>query len=991
MNIKELNYYFNKFKSVEERFFNLMKKRVQKILLVSTFYDAFIFEQDGRLTEQIFGEYYQLNLTTIPKITNVPTGEEALKKIRKHDFDLVISTMRIGDISPFELSKKVKEKNSNIPFLLLLTVQSDIRILEKNKDISQYIDNVFLWNGDSKLFLTMVKFIEDQWNLEDDTKEGFVRVILLVEDSIKFYSIYLPQLYTEIFLQSKRLIEEELNDRRKFYRMRVRPKVLLAKNYEEALEICEKYKEYLLCVISDVRYEKNGVLDELAGVSLIDKLYREKWDVAILLQSSCKNHKKYADKYNAQFIHKFSPTLLKELHNFIVDYLGFGDFIFRDEKGNEIDRVSTIAEFGEKLKEIPAESLLYHSRKNHFSSWLLARGEIEFAKRIRPLKNSDFPNTESHRDFLIKVFKELRDMQSKGRIISFDPSEVQDYNKVMRLAEGSLGGKGRSIAFVNALLSTLDLEKKLDGLNIRIPPTLIIGTVEFDTFIENNKLSNIIEIDDDIEIKKRFVSGQLSKELINKLTKYLQRVKKPLAVRSSGLLEDSQSQPFAGIYSTYMLPNNHPDLKVRLKHLTDAIKLVYSSVFLKEAKSYIEFLNYQIEEEKMAVIIQEIVGQQYDNYFYPHISGVAQSYNYYPISYMKHSDGVAAIALGLGQSVVEGERTYRFCPKYPNISYWTQEDLVKYSQTKFYAIDLNKDIDLLKGEHATLEQLDIEVAEKHKSLFHLASVWDHVNKRIIDGLSARGPKVLNFSNILKYNYVPLSELLVEILDISEKAFGVPIEIEFAVDLTKDKMKNILPTFYFLQARPLTVLSEEVSISQEEIENKKDLIVFTKEGMGHGILDYIKNIVVVDPKNFDNTKTMKIKEEVSYFNKKLKDMEEEYILIGPGRWGTRDKFLGVPVQWSDINYAKIIIETALENFNIEPSQGTHFFHNLVAMDVGYFNISFNSDDYIDWDWILNNSAIAEKKEYVFHIRTYFPMLVKMDGKKGFSIIKKPAKI
>jgi len=965
-----------------------MQFKVREILLISTLYDAYTFEQESRLSQQLVGEYHELKLTTIPRITNVPTADEALQKLKEQRYDLIITTMRIAGQSAFELGRKIREQYRDIPFLLLLTNKADLSIVANRRAEMDSFDNVFLWNGDSKLILAMIKYIEDKHNVEYDTKNGLVRVILLVEDSVDFYSIYLPTLYTEIMLQTQRLISEELNDAQKYYRMRARPKVLCARNYEEAINIYHQYKEFMLCIISDVSYEREGLLHKEAGLELIRTLQEEKWDIPVLLQSSDMANKQVAESMQAHFICKHSPNLLYELKSFIFTNLGFGDFVFRDADGREIDRATSLADLEQKMMLIPKESLLYHSKRNHFSAWLIAHGEIQVARKIRPVKNTDFPDTDAHRQFLVGVFNQTRNQRRQGKVIGFEKNSLATENQIIKLTEGSLGGKGRGIAFFNSLFTIINLDRQDEEAVIKIPRTFIIGTDEFDLFIERNKLRALMSCESDEIIQKQFIDGKLSEDLKIKLTDLLQVVNKPLAVRSSGLLEDSQSQPFAGIYETYMLPNNDLSLTVRLKELMMAIKLVFASVYLQNAKSYIESLRYRLEEEKMAVVIQEIVGKQSDGYYYPHVSGVAQSYNFYPTSHLKHHDGVAMLAVGLGQSIVEGGRTHRFCPRYPEMNFFSVEDQVRHTQTEIYALNMHhKDLKMKSEMLAALTLLPIETVEKHKNLTHLASAWDAANNRIDDGLTVPGPRVVNFSNILKYEAFPLAKILVDILDISEVAFGVPVEIEFAVDLTKDNTADIKPSFYFLQVRPLTINTEGLQLNLDLVQ-PEDLVLLTNEGMGHGIVENLYDLIVVDPDHFNKTTTLEIQQEIDYFNQKLKNENKRYILIGPGRWGSRDRCLGIPVNWGQISQAQIIVEAGIKDFTIEPSQGTHFFHNLVAMNVGYFNISYDSKtDFVDWEWI-KAQVPEEKKAYTFHIKSRMPFVVRMDGKRGLSTIGKP---
>ncbi len=988
MKMEELNYYYNKFKFGEDIFHQLMQSRVRDILLVSTFYDAFIFEQDGRLSEQIFGEYRQLNLTTAPRIISVPTGADALEKIKHNDYDLVITMMRIGEIGPFQLAREAKKHKPNLPILLLLNVQSDYSIWENHEEDKQYIDDVFLWNGDTKLFLAMVKSVEDKMNVEYDTVQGLVRVILLVEDSIHYYSLFLPSLYSAVMKQTQKLIEEEVSDINKKLRMRVRPKVIMAHDYEEAIRLYDKYKEYLLCVISDVRYKKGGEITANAGIQLIDHILKENSELPIILQSSEDENEAFAIERNVHFLNKNSKHLFSDLRSYMVYNLGFGNFIFRDKEGAVIGEAANIAEFEEKILHIPEESLVFHSKFNHFSNWLVAHGEIQIAKRIRPMKVEHFESKDELRKFLHHTFRTVRIEKNKGKIINFDAVSLTEMNQVIRLTEGSLGGKGRGLAFLNALLCTMDYEKKYEKVGISLPSTAIIGTIEFDQFVENNNIQEKVIGKSDAEIDEIFKAGKLTPALVQRLEVYLDHIHYPIAVRSSSLLEDSQAQPLAGVYRTFMLPNNHPDQMFRLRQLMDAIKLVFSSVYLSEARNFLEALNYKAEEEKMAVIIQEVVGGLHgESHYYPHISGVAQSYNFYPTSHMTHTDGIANIALGLGKSVVEGKLNYRFCPKYPESEMLPPEECVRSAQKEFFTLDLSKsDFDLTKGEEITLAKLNLRTADKHGVIRYLASIWDYENHRLTDNLEAPGMKVLTFASILKYNYFPLAKIVDELLEIGEIALGIPVEIEFAINLDFDYRFNQKPTFYILQIRPLSVTTEAYRIDPEKIV-KQDLLMYTEHGMGNGMIDDLYDIIYMDPERFDTTKTNEMQAEIDVMNQAMNNSGKRYILIGPGRWGSRDRFLGIPVRWPQINRAKVILETGLRDFIVEASQGTHFFHNLVAMNVGYFTIPYVSQtDFVDWEWLLSQE-INSRGEYFVHLSFDHPLVVRMDGKTGLAVIYK----
>ena len=988
MKFKELRYYYEKFKYGEDNFHNLMQYRVKEILLVSTFYDAYIFEHDSLLSEQIVGEYHQLNLTTVPRITSVPTGEDALEMLRNKHFDLVITTMRTGEANTFDLSHRIKQLQKNVPVVLMLTVKSDIAIINRNRDRLSDIENIFLWNGDSKLILAMIKYIEDKKNAPFDTENGHVKVILLVEDSINFISIYLPLLYTEIMEQTQRLISEELNDNQKYNRMRTRPKVLVASSYEEGVRLHNKYKEHLLCVMSDMEFYKKGELDGEAGISFLNMIKNDDPDMPCILQSSVLANRRKAEELGVTFFHKQSQFLLKDLRNFIVENLGFGDLVFRDELGGEITRAHSLADFERILPDLSMDVIMHHTKQKDFSLWLSAHGEMQLAKQLRPVEVDDFKSYDEYKEYLIKQFRDLRRMRNRGKIVALNRESLRQDGVITRIASGSLGGKGRGLAFFNSFLVTTEFESGFKDVVVKIPQTTIIGTNGFGAFVRDNNLFDMRNCDNDEVIKKKFIEGNLHKDILERLRIYLEEVQTPIAVRSSGLLEDSQSQPFAGVYQTYMLPNNADDIEARLEQLATAVKLVYSSVFLNDTRRYIENLNYIIEEESMAVVIQEVVGRRYDHYYYPHLSGVGQSYNYYPIGNMKNQDGVASVAVGLGQSVVEGERNYRFCPEYPTVNYLADEDLVKNTQTEFYALDLSREnFDILKGEFETLAKLRIFKAEKHKNLYHMASVWDNDNHRMIDGISNPGPRIINFANILKYDVFPLAKIVKEVMAMAQIALGIPVEIEFAVDLTKNEMEKILPTFYLLQVRPMTVNFEDSLIDLDEIP-EEEMILYTEEGLGNGTLENIRDIVFIDPDNFDKTRTREIGEEIDKINTELKKLDREYILIGPGRWGSRDRFLGVPVMWSQISKAKVIVEVGLENYEIEPSQGTHFFHNVVAMNIGYFNVPYKKKkkSFIDWNHIKEHKG-ANKYEYVTHIVNEKPFKVIMDGKKRISVICK----
>lgn len=986
MDLKQLNYHYNKFKFGEDNFHYLMKHRVKEILMVSSFYDAYIFEQDGRLSEQILGEYKHLNLTTIPKITSVPTKEEALRKISIHKYDLVITMMRVGETIPYELSLAIKQLSPETPVLLLLNNSGDINLIKKFPEKMKYIDSTFYWNGDSKLFLAMIKYVEDKWNCDFDTRVGLVRVILLVEDSINFYSSYLPLLYTEIMKQTQLLIDAEMNDMSKRLRMRARPKVLLAKNYEDALEIYNKYQEFIVCLISDIDFPMGNEEYRGAGIKLLTEIRAMNADLPILMQSTNKGYKESVLSKKASFVRKHDRSLIKDLKEFITKNLGYGDFIFKDEENNSYGKANTLTEFEQILSVVPDRSLLYHSTRNHFSSWLIAHGEFLVAKRIRPLSTSEFATTDNLRNFLLNTFKEVKTLRARGKIINFENAELNQEDQIVKIAEGSLGGKGRGLAFMNSLLNSMEFDESYPEVNISIPATCIIGTNEFDNFIELNDITPDIAEKSDTEIQKFFLECTLSSELKTRLYKVAIELTNPLAVRSSSLLEDSQAQPFAGIYSTYMLPNSSANITVRFHDLTKAVKLVYSSIFIKRAREYIENVNYMIAEEKMAVIIQEVTGSKYGNYFFPNFSGVAQSFNFYPTSDLENSDGIATLAVGLGKSVVEGENNFRFCPKYPKKELIGEEYLIGNSQKEFYVIDLSDTTyDLLSGEDACLKKVSIKDPEIEPALKDIVAYWDRSHNSFTYGMFATGIPVVTFDNIVKYDKFPLPAILEDLLSIGEIAMGVPVEIEFAVNLELNKQKIKAATFYILQIRPLSINSEDVVIDSTEA-NPEECIVFSNHSMGNGVINNLKHIVYVKPESFDNTATLEIMSEIDAVNREMLATDTNYVLIGPGRWGSRDRFLGVPVAFSNISNAKVIIEAGLDNFRVDPSQGTHFFHNILSMNIGYVSVPYGSgNNIVNWK-MLNEFKVITDKKYVRVVETSEPLTIKMDGKRGMCFIK-----
>ncbi len=967
-------------------YLDMMKYKVKEILFVATLYDAFILENEDSFFEQFMGEIYQYSLFSLPRITGVSSPEEALSVLETTHFDLVILMVGMDRETPLMLSKEIKQKVPSLPIYLLLNQKNNIQYFEDLVPRVKSIDKLFIWNSDSQIFFAIVKSIEDKANVDTDTKIGLVRIILLVEDSALYYSKYLQMLYSIVFGQIQQLLPEvEKNELDKISKMRSRPKILHARNYEDAVYIFNKYKDFMLCVISDVEFEKEGKLDKTAGIKFIKYIKSHVLNLPVILQSSETRNEKLAKSLNIHFLNKNSVSLLNDLKKFLNYYLGFGDFIFRDKEGNKLAVAKTLREFETILAHIPDDSFYLHAVENQFSIWLMARGEIQLARILNPMRVGDFNNVVESRKFFIQTINKYREEKKRGRILSFEETSIIDDKNIVTFSGGSFGGKGRGLAFINTLINNLDFSEFSARINIQSPKTVIIGTDEFDNFIEKNKLFEKIMQKDTVyeEIKSVFVESSLSENLISRLKVFIDQIDKPVAVRSSSLSEDSLTQPFAGVFDTYIIPFSSSQ-EYMLKKLTEAIKLVYSSIYSDNAKAYYQAIHHKVEEEKMAVVLQELVGNQYGDYYYPHISGVAQSYNYYPIAHMKPEEGFAVSAVGLGSYVVEGWKSYRFSPKYPKVEIYTTKDLMNSTQRQFYAVDTSrKDIDFLKGgELAALALLDIEEAEKHGTLKHCASVYNADNDRLEPGLAAQGPRVINFANILKYDYIPLATTIDVMLNTIKDAIGVPIEIEYAVDLNKSE--NNLPTFYLLQIKPLVGNQLSYNIDFGKLE-KSRMIMLTKSSLGNGELNYIRDILFVDIDTFDKLRTKEIAQEVNMLNRKLVSQNKQYILIGPGRWGTRDQFLGIPVNWSQISNAKVIVEISLADFPLDSSLGSHFFHNVTSMNIGYSSvINPSATDFIKWD-ILNEQKVIHKTNFVKHIRFENPLTVLMNGQQKMCAI------
>lgn len=981
----EITKSFHKMKFGDGNYSELMKYKVKEILLVSSLYDAYMLQHEGTIDEHISQQFKKLHLLVPPRITLVSTESDVIEQIEIKKFDLVISMMRVGKKTSFDLLQVIKQQQPELPILLLLNKLSYSNYVNFYSGFKKNFDEIFIWNGDPKLFVAMIKMIEDLKNVERDTKIGNVAVTLLVETSQDYFSRFLTLFYTQGIKIMHELIWAERNDTNRMIRLRMRPRIIVAHSYEQALELYDKYHKNLNCVMTNVNYQMSDSRDELGGFKLARKLRELNPNLAILLQSSDPLNLKLSQEINAQFLDKHSENYLKEFEQFVYENLGFGDFIFEDKNGREISRVHTVKELEREIKVVPDESILYHSERKHFSKWLQAHGESLTAQQILLPSVDEFKNIAEMRDFIYKCVKEYRLRKDRGKIVEFESNSYFEDEMIIRLRGGSLGGKGRGLAFLNSIAVAFDLRDKFDNAIITIPKTAIIGTEEFDYFMDQNNIFDQVKGCPDCSVEKIFLAGDISGVLRSKLIIFLQNYHKPLAVRSSGLLEDSQSQPFAGIYQTYIIPNSSPNFAKRLSQLEEAVKLVLSSPFRKQAKDYINSIGNKVEEEKMAVIIQELAGskQGSGSYYYPHISGVAQSYNFYPSVGRKAEDGVATIAVGFGKSVVDGERAYRYCPSWPKHDLLSVKDQIENCQWNLYGLDLD-DENYQLNVNDGLKKIDITPKLLEDNLKSLSTVWDYGNLRFIDGKYAQGDRVITFRDIIKFEKFALNDILVKVMEIGEIGMGVPVEIEFAVDLDyNNKYKK--PVFSLLQIRPMTVNDKKITIDPKTLDPEK-LILKSDKCMGNMVIDDLIDIIYLDPNLFRNTETIAMVEEIAELNSKLKKLNRKYLLIGPGRWGSSDRFLGVPITWSQIDYAKVIVEADLEDFIVDSSQGSHFFHNLVAAQVGYLKVPFHGDNsFINWDK-LTELKVIEKKHYFYHIQSSKPVSIKIDGKSGLGIVQ-----
>lgn len=982
-------YDLNKYDFSDTSFDLLMQKRIFKVLMICSNYDNFMLEEDGRIDEQIFNEYASLNLKHPPTFVQTDNETDAFKLLAEGDIDLVISMLSIKSHDVFALAKRIKSSYSHIPIVVLTHFTREVSIRLVGEDLSA-IDYVFSWLGDASLIVAIIKLIEDKMNADHDIEKIGVQAIILVENSIRYISSYLPNIYKIVFLQSLEFQREALNEHQRMLRRRGRPKILLASNYDEAIALYNKYKYNILGIISDISYKKDGVQDEDAGIKLCKEILSSDSNIPFLLQSSSLEHKKIADELHVNFIYKYSKALSLELRNFIIQNLAFGPFVFRNPHTLEPIAIAIdLQDLQQKLLTIPSESLEYHAEQNHFSKWLNARSLFTLAQLFKFVQKEDFKSIDEMRLFLNIAISSYRLGKGRGVIANFDKANFDEYQVFSRIGDGSIGGKARGLAFINRMIKTHNLYAKYPDVLITIPRTVVLSTEVFDEFMEENNLYFVAHSPiPDEEVLQLFINAELPARLTQDLLAFLEVSKDvPIAIRSSSKLEDSHYQPFAGVYSTYMIPRllNNNDM---VKAITKAVKEVYASVYYKSSKSYMAATANVIDEEKMGIILQEVCGSRHGDIFYPTISGVARSINHYPIGSEKNEEGVANIAYGLGKLIVEGCSSLRFCPKRSKkiLQLSSPEEALRNTQKEFRALDLNIEKFVPSTDDGiNITHRDIREIDDPNVMRYIVSTYDRNNNIMRDGSTGSGSKIITFAGTLQHNLFPLAHILSDLLDLGQREMNNPIEIEFAVNL--DTPPDRPKIFNFLQIRPIVYSDEFYNINIKDV-HPEDSIIISESALGNGVFKGISNIIYIKPESFNAANNKDIAEKIEALNNEFVKQDKGYVLIGPGRWGSTDPWLGIPVKWSQISAARIIIESSLKNYRIDPSQGTHFFQNLTSFGVGYFTLNpYINDGYYDIDFLDKCQAKYEDR-WIRHIEFDKQLDISIDGKTMRGVILKP---
>ena len=968
-------------------FVNLMTKRIFNVLLVANPYDAFMLEDDGRIDEKIFNEYMNLSLRYPPRFTQVSTEEETWRQLRNTKFDLVIVMPGTDNSDTFDIARTIKKKYCDIPLVVLTPFSHGITARMEHEDLSIF-EYVFCWLGNTDLLVSIIKLIEDKMNLEHDIKEVGVQMILLVEDSIRFYSSVLPNLYKFVLKQSQEFATEALNAHQRTLRMRGRPKIVLARSYEEAMHLYNRYEKNVLGVITDARFPREGIVDSMAGIKLMNEIRKRDPFMPLILQSSEVDNERYARRYEASFVDKNSKKMNVDLRDIVSEHFGFGDFIFRNPNTfEEVARVRNLKELQNIIFSIPKESLLYHISHNHVSRWLYSRAMFPPAEFLKQISWDEFQDIDAHRQIIFEAIVKYRKMKNQGVVAIFQRDRFDRYSNFARIGEGSLGGKGRGLAFIDNMVKRHVEFDEFENASVAIPKTVVLCTDIFDEFMDTNGLYQVALSDaSDETILKAFLRARLPERLMEDFFAFFNVVKSPIAIRSSSLLEDSHYQPFAGIYSTYMIPYLEDKYEM-LRMLSDAIKGVYASVYYKDSKAYMQATSNVIDQEKMAVILQEVVGTQYGDRFYPSISGVARSLNYYPIGDEKAEEGTVSLALGLGKYIVDGGVTLRVCPYHPTQVLQTSEleIALRETQTQFYALDLKNDgHDFSLDDGFNLLKLSVREADKDGALQFIASTYDPYDMVIRDGIYPGGRKVITFANILQHDVFPLAKILQLVQQYGQAEMRRPVEIEFAVLLNQAKKTG---TFYLLQIRPMVDvkadLSEDLNLISED-----SLLLKSFNSLGHGVMEDIHDLVYVKTDGYSASNNPAIAYEIEKLNRKFLDEGKNYVLVGPGRWGSSDSWLGIPVKWPHISAARVIVEAGLTNYRVDPSQGTHFFQNLTSFGVGYFTINAYMNDGVYKQDFLDALPVVEETTFLRHVHFDKPIVVKMDGKKKVGVVLMP---
>ena len=970
---------YQKFYLKDVTFVNLMMRRIYNVLIVANPYDAFMLEDDGRVEEKIYNEYMELGLRYPPTFTQVSTTEEAYQVLRTMNIDLVICMPGNADNDAFSVAHDIKAGFPDIHCIVLTPFSHGITKRMENEDLSIF-DYVFCWLGNTNLILSIIKLIEDKMNLEHDIEEGGVQMILVVEDSIRFYSSILPNLYNYILAQSKRFSTEALNRHAATLRMRGRPKVVLARNYEEAMALYDKFADNVLGVISDVRFPVGGVKDSEAGLKLLRNIHSRNPYIPLIMESAESENREKAEAEGFRFVDKNSKKMSLDLRKMMEEHMGFGDFIFRDPKTKaEIMRIHSLKELQDNIFKIPDDSMLYHISRNHMSRWLSARAIFPVSEYLKKITWERLKDITAHREIIFDAIVQYRHMKNIGVVAVFDRMKFDSYSHFARIGEGSLGGKGRGLAFLDNIIKMHPEFNSFEGATVQIPKTVVLCTDVFDQFMEQNNLYQIALSDaSDEDILQHFMRAQLPDSLIADFFTFFEATKSPIAIRSSSLLEDAHYQPFAGIYSTYMIPYLD-DKYAMLEMLACAIKGVYASVYYKDSKAYMTATSNVIDQEKMAVILQEVVGKQYDGRYYPNISGVLRSLNYYPIGDERAEDGIASLALGLGKYIVDGGQTLRVSPYHPHQVLQTSEleTALRETQTRFYALDTKHvGSDFKVDDGFNILNLKVKEAERDNSLNYIASTYDPYDQVIRDGIYDGGRKVITFASVLQHGVFPLPELLQMSMKYGAESMRRPVEIEFACNINNDRTGNL----YLLQIRPIVdskqMLDEDVAAVPDD-----ECVVRSHNSLGHGVTEDVTDVVYVKTDdNFTASNNPAIAREIEKINREYLDNGKNYVLVGPGRWGSSDPWLGIPVKWPHISAARVIVEVALKNYRVDPSQGTHFFQNLTSFGVGYFTVDANRGEGLFHNEMLDEMEAVEETEHVRVVRFNKPLRIMMDGKK-----------